>query len=142
MKLYWFIIATLYSILAPTAHAQDHVLAVEKCISENSGAASVDCLEKIFWKTQKKIGILEEAILTRLAKKREADDLTSVHYVLAVSSLKDASKKFVKFSERQCDFALGASGAVASGSGIVRWSCLIQLNDWRIQYLSAVLLKN
>jgi hypothetical protein len=137
MKPFTFTFLISCIIFLNTSHAQNHTLAVDQCITENSGADSVDRLQNIYWKIQRSISKQEHVILVKLKKKRQADDLTDTHYKLAVSSLMDASKKFTKFRERQCDFAVGASGAVASGSGQVRWSCLIRLADWRFQYLKS-----
>ncbi|MFT3777909.1 MAG: hypothetical protein QM772_06465 [Ottowia sp.] len=139
MKPLFSMLAALCFVFPQTSHAQAHTLVVKQCIAENSGASSIDCLEKSFRETQRNIARLEKGILDKLKRKLRANDITKTHYELAVSSLVDASKKFARFGERQCDFSIGASGAVASGSGQVRWSCLIQLNDWRIQYLDAVL---
>jgi len=138
MKLRLFLLAALCFAFFQQAYAHNNRVAVKQCIEENSGADSIECLQKIFWKTQQNIAKLEKAILNHLTKQWQADNLTQTHYQMAVSSLRDASKKFAKFSERQCDFAIGESGAVASGSAQVRWSCLIELNDWRIQYLKAI----
>jgi len=139
MKLQSLIFLALCFTCSQASSAQDHALAVEQCIAENSGAESAECLQKIFRKNKRNIANLEKAILRELKQKRRADDLGDAHYRLAVSSLKDSSKKFAAFSEQQCDFATGASGAVASGGGQVRWSCLIRLGDWRIQYLRGIL---
>jgi len=117
---------------SPAWATQDHALAVEQCIAENSGAGSVACFEKIFLENQRKITGLERALIRALKQKRQTDDFGETHYQLAVSSLRDASKKFAAFSQRQCDFAIGASGATASGSDQVRWPCLIRLScPWR-----------
>lgn len=77
-----------------------------------------------------------------MAKKQQINSITETHYNLAISSLTDASEQFVKFAEYQCNYAVGASGAVASGSRQINLSCLIQLNDWRIQYLKTILAKD
>lgn len=120
---------------APVAHAGEHAPQAARCIAENSGAASLECLEKTYWQAQGEIRRMEAAIIARLARERKAGTLTASHHEMAVSSLRDAARQFDRFSARQCDFAQGASGAVASGGGQVRWSCLIELADWRIQYL-------
>ena len=135
--------------LAPPKNSRNHEKitgiysnsAIDDCASKSSGAGLSECLENIFLETQQDIRRSEKAVLYKLKKQRQAGDLMDTNYELAVSSLNDASKKFAKFSERQCDFAVGASGAVASGSSQVRWRCLIRLNDWRIQYLKSVLPK-
>jgi hypothetical protein len=121
------------------ASAQQHDASVEECIAGHSGADSLECLEKKFFQAQKRMASLEKKIRGQLNILFKIHNLTGAHHEMAVSSLKDASRKFAKFSERQCDFATGASGAAASGAGQIRWSCLIQLNDWRIRHLQVVL---
>ena len=110
-----------------------------RCIVENSGLGSVECLEAIFWDTQRSIARLEKTLLAGLRQQRQAGELTGTHHELAVAALADAAKKFESFRERQCDFALGASGAAASGAERVRWQCRIRLNAWRIEYLKGAL---
>lgn len=121
------------------AYGGGHAARAERCIAENSGADSVACLERLHQQTQRKIRRLESTILARLERRREAGELTETHHQLAVSSLREAAKAYAGFSARQCDFAVGASGAVASGSAQVRWSCLIRLADSRIRDLDAIL---
>lgn len=127
---------------APGAQAGDSAALVEDCIAANSGAGSVACLEKVMVTSQKEIARLEADLLGRLLSKVNRDDITHAHYKQAVSSLAHAAKRFEQFRESQCDFVVGASGAVASGSQQVRYSCRIELNDWRIAYLRQTLLAN
>ena len=112
---------------------------MERCIAANSGAGSVACLEAIFWGTQRSIARQEKALLAGLRQQRQAGELTGTHHELAAAALADAAKKFESFRERQCDFALGASGAAASGAEQVRWQCRIRLNAWRIEFLKGPL---
>ena len=135
--------ACLFGLLcllgATLAHGGGHAARAERCIAENSGADSAACLEKVHAQTQQEIRRLQRAILARLARQREAGELTETHHQLAVSSLRAATKSYAGFSAQQCDFAVGASGAMASGSAQVRWSCLIRLADSRISYLEVIL---
>lgn len=139
MKPHALLLLCALGATAQAAPPQNHDAAVRQCIAENSGAGSVDCLKSIFWETQRTHARLEKALLGMLKKQRQADELTPTHHQLAVSSLADAARKFEAFRERQCDFALGASGSVASGAEQVRWQCRIRLNDWRTQYLQQLL---
>ena len=125
-------------VLPVAAQAHDHAAAMERCIAEQSGAPSVACLEAVFWDTQRHIARLEKTLLAGLRQQRQAGELTGTHHELAASSLVDAAKKYEAFRERQCDFALGASGAAASGAEQVRWQYRIRLNDWRIDYLTGL----
>jgi hypothetical protein len=136
-----FPFCALFLILPALGYGRDHSLFAERCIAANSGADSVKCLEDVFYKTEYEIAQLERRILAKLKHQRRTGAIGSAHHELAVSSLKEASAKFRKFSERHCDFVLGASGAVASGSGQVRWRCLIRLNDLRIKDLEGNLLE-
>ena len=129
---------TLFWLAAPV-RGGEHDAAAKQCIAENGGAGSIDCLERLYYQTERDITRLEKKIIAHLRHQRKNDELTGTHFELAVSSLKDASTKFRTFSARQCDYAVGASGAVASGSGQVRWRCLIELNDWRIWRLAGEL---
>ena len=90
------------------------------------------CLEAVFWDTQRHIARLEKALAAGLRQQRQAGELMGTHHELAAAALVDAAKKYKVFRERQCDYALGASGAAASGAEQVRWQCRIRLNDWRI----------
>ncbi|MDR2173311.1 MAG: hypothetical protein LBE32_03795, partial [Burkholderiales bacterium] len=124
MKPRFFLMTVFCLIFSHACLAQDHAAAAEQCIAENSGASSLDCLQKIYRQIQQEIAGLQKTIQIRLKEKRQAGDLIQTHYESAFSSLADASKKYAAFSERQCDFESAASGAAASGYGQVRWRCL------------------
>jgi hypothetical protein len=53
--------------------------------------------------------------------------------------LRDAARRYAKFSERQCDFEVGYSGAAASGAQQVFYRCLLRFNQERRNYLRAAL---
>ncbi|WP_374350320.1 lysozyme inhibitor LprI family protein [Chitinimonas sp.] len=117
----------------------DYPARAEECIAANSGAGSIDCLQSLFYVTTGRIAGLENGIAKKLASKRHRDEITPTHHQYALAALRDAGRKFSRFAARQCEFSVGASGAVASGSGQVYWSCRIRLNAQRIVDLSQIL---
>lgn len=134
-----FILLIIYITIPSITFGQNHTSAIEECIIANSGVDSIECLESIFFETKQDIIKLEKKIIDNIAKKQQTNSITETHYNLAISSLSDASENFFKFAEYQCNYSVGASGAVASGGSQINLSCLIQLNDWRIQYLETIL---
>ncbi|WP_157462805.1 hypothetical protein [Curvibacter gracilis] len=141
MKLCFVLLGLSLLCGTQNSRGQDHALAVDQCIAERSGADSVICIEKIKQNSQAELRRLERATVLKLKKQSTAGDITVTHYQMAVSALNKASTEFARFSAHQCEFSVGASGAVASGSGQVRGACHVQLNDWRIQYLKMELSK-
>jgi hypothetical protein len=111
------------------------------CIAENSGAGSIECLEKLYQLTEDEILELDKKILDSLETKLKQNDITQVHYQSALSSLKKSVRKFKSYRNDSCDFAANYSGAVASGYQQVRWKCLIEKNQLRIVFLKNQLIK-
>jgi uncharacterized protein YecT (DUF1311 family) len=111
------------------------------CIAENSGAGSIECLEKLYQSTEDELLTLDKHILDSLESKLKQNDITQVHYQSALSSLKKSAVKFKSYRDSSCDFAANYSGAVASGYQQVRWTCLIEKNQLRIVFLKNQLIK-
>ena len=135
---------------ASFAHAQgaaissgsDTRASIEECFGSYSGAGSVDCLEHLYHNTNLQIRRMENQIVAQSRKRWLDGAITGTHDELAVSSMRDAARRFKKFSERQCDFEIGFSGAAASGSGQVWYKCLLKFNEERKAYLRDVLKNN
>jgi hypothetical protein len=130
------ILMLAFALLTPLSGAcKNHSEAVEHCIAQNSGADSVDCLNKIFDSTVLKIDMLEQDAREQVLRRLLVDRIGETHYDMSISALDGAAENFDAFSHHQCEFVVGNSGAVASGSGQIYWSCRIGLNDQRIEYL-------
>lgn len=138
VKCAYFLCSVLWCAAAAQAHGHDHAKQADNCIAANSGADSVECLEKLLYETKAQIGWLENSLHATLRHALKIDDIGNTHFLMGATGLRDASKKFYEYSERQCDFDLGLSGAGASGSGQVYYSCLIRLNDDRANYLERI----
>jgi metallo-beta-lactamase class B len=137
-RISWLVVAAILSFPI-SASKRAHDQAAEACIAENSGAESIDCLTAIADATKADILALENDVRTHADKRLQSGDILQTHHALAVSGLSSASKTFTGHAEHQCDAELGMSGAAASGSGQIYWSCTIRLNDDRIAYLRQLL---
>ncbi|MGE9763986.1 lysozyme inhibitor LprI family protein [Pseudomonas sp. PDM20] len=131
--------ALLLLALPALALARDFPAEGEDCIAANSGADSVQCLTQLYYQSNLELHHLEERLVERSAQRLRDDQITRTHHEQAVSSLRDAARRYAKFSERQCDFAVGYAGAAASGAQQVFYSCLLRLNQQRRDYLLAAL---
>ncbi|QRY78943.1 DUF1311 domain-containing protein [Pseudomonas sp. PDNC002] len=125
--------------LPALAFARDFIAEGEDCIAGNSGAASVECLERLYYESNQEIRRLEDRFVAQARQRRRNDDIGETHYALAVSAMRDASRRFQKFSERQCDAEVAYFGGVASGYGQGRFTCLLNLNEGRKAYLRRML---
>jgi hypothetical protein len=114
------------------------VAAIKDCF-DDSGAGTVACMKSLYDDSTLEIRRLEDQIVARARQRRQRNDIFDSQAAQAVSSLRDAARRFKKFSVRQCDFETGYSGAVASGFGEVRFGCLLQLNEERKAYLRGIL---
>lgn len=129
----------LLMALPALALARDFPAEGEACIGANSGAGSVQCLTQLYYQSNRELHGLEDRIVEQSAERWHDDRITRSHHQQAASSLRDAARRYAKFSERQCDFEVGYSGAVASGAAQVFYRCLLRLNEGRRDYLLGVL---
>ncbi|MBB4863983.1 hypothetical protein HNP46_002843 [Pseudomonas nitritireducens] len=125
--------------LPALAAARDFPAEGEECIVANSGAESVQCLTQLYDQSNHELRRLEDRLVAQSAQRLREDRITRTHHEQAASSLRDAARRYAKFSERQCDFEVGYSGAAASGAGQVFYRCLLRLNQQRRDYLLAAL---
>ena len=116
--------------------------AAEACIAENSGADSVDCLMAIANAANAERLALEAAFFARAQTRLDANDIGETHHGIAVADMRSAAHAFEDYAEHQCEAEVGLSGAVASGSGQIRWSCKIRLIDDRIAHLQRLLARD
>lgn len=123
------------------AFGRDYIADAEECITANSGAGSTDCLRRLYYESNLEIRRLEDQIVAQSRKREQDDTITEAHHEQAVSSMRDAARKFGKFSERQCSFEVGYAGAVASGARQVFFRCLLRFNEERKGYLFEVIKK-
>lgn len=136
-------LAIVASVSLPSAaseRARDTAATV--CIAENSGAESVDCLMAIANTADAERLTLEEAFLARAQARLDANDIGETHHGIAVAELRFASQAFKDYAEHQCEAEVGLSGAAASGSDQIHWSCKIRLIDERIAHLRALLARD
>lgn len=131
--------ALLLLVLPTLAQARDFPAEGAACIAANSGAESVQCLTQLYYQSNGELRRLEDRIVARSAERQRVDLITATHHQQAVSALRDAARRYARFSERQCDFEVGYSGAAASGARQVFFRCLLRLNEGRRDYLRAVL---
>lgn len=132
-------ILCIFLLLPVLAFGRDFIAEGSCCIASNSGAGSVDCLRHLYYESNLVIRRLEDEIVALARQKRRKNDIGQRHYELAVSAIRDASRRFQKLSERQCEAEVGYYGAVASGTGQVYYNCLLVLNEGRKTYLLGVL---
>ncbi|MDN6857087.1 DUF1311 domain-containing protein [Pseudomonas sp. CAN2814] len=131
--------ALLLLALPALAMARDFPAEGEECIAANSGAGSVQCLTELYYQSNHELRRLEDRLVAQSAQRLRDDRITRTHHEQAVSSLRDAARRYAKYSERQCDFEVGYSGAAASGAQQVFYRCLLRLNQGRRDYLLAAL---
>lgn len=131
--------ALLLLVLPTLAQARDFPAEGEACIAANSGADSVQCLTQLYYQSNRELRGLEDRLVTRSAERQREGQITSTHHQLAASALRDAARRYARFSERQCDFEVGYAGAAASGAQQVFYACLLRLNEGRRDYLRGVL---
>lgn len=128
--------------LPGAASERERDAAANACIAENSGAESVDCLMAIANTADAERLTLEEAFFVRAQARLDANDIGETHHGIAVAELRSASQAFKDYAEHQCEAEVGLSGAAASGSGQIHWSCKIRLIDDRIAHLRALLARD
>lgn len=132
----WLLTIPLNSLALGPA-VPDYEAQAAACIEAHSGAEAQDCLEQCFLASRQALKREEQAILTQLQAFRDRDELGNTHHALAAASLRQAGAGHQAYAAAHCDFAVGASGAVASGSALVRWRCLIALNQQRLKLLQS-----
>lgn len=132
-----WLLAIPLSSLAQEAALPDYELEAAACVEAHSGAEAQDCLKQCFLASRQALTREKQAILARLQELRNQDELGHTHYALAAAALRKAGAGHQAYAAAHCDFAVGASGAVASGSALVRWRCLIELNQQRLKLLQS-----
>jgi hypothetical protein len=125
----------LLLVVPALASCRDYVAEAEGCIAANSGAGSVECLQRLYQDSNLEIRRLENRIVANSRKREQDGTITGAHREQAASSMRDAARRFRKFSERQCSFEVGYAGAAASGARQVFFSCLLRFNEERKAYL-------
>lgn len=111
----------------------------EVCIAENSGAGSIECLEKLYKTLNQELDQLDQDVLESLEIRDKNDIITSVHYESAVTAFKKSVEDFKHYRESSCNFRTYYSGAVASGYGQVLYKCLIEQTEMQNQFLKHIL---
>ena len=113
-------------VFSPVAIAHYEENLAQQCIAKNSGSDGLICLEKVFNQTQQEMYRTEKELRRKLTERHATETITATHYRQGLSALRHASRHFAAFSQQQCELAVGYSGAVASGSGQIYWSCRIK----------------
>lgn len=131
--------ALLLLALPVLAVARDFPAEGEACIAANSAADSVHCLTQLYYQSNHELRRLEDRLVAYSTQRLRDDRITRTHHEQAVSSLRDAARRYATFSERQCDFEVCYSGAAASGAQQVFYRCLLRLNQGRRDYLQGAL---
>ncbi len=131
-----------FLLAVPTlVFGRDYIAEAEECVAAESGAGSADCLRNLYYDSNLEIRRLEDRIVAQSRKREQDDTITEAHHEQAASSMRDAARKFGKFSERQCSFEVGYAGAAASGARQVFFRCLLRFNEERKAYLFHVIEK-
>lgn len=132
------LVPLFFLVIPALAFGRDYLADAEECIAAYSGAGSTDCLRRLYYDSNLEIRRLEDRIVAQSRKREQDHTITGAHHEQAASSMRDAARRFGKFSERQCNFEVGYTGAVASGAGQVFFRCLLRFNEERKAYLDGV----
>lgn len=141
MKYFSVILGIILVCLSSLSHAQSEQIAAEQCIAQHSGSDSLICLERILAKTDKKIKQASTTLVQQLKQAHQNENLSTTHYQQAVRALGQSQRTFNAFSQQYCEFKVGVSGAVASGSSQIYQTCRIALNEWHLQQLRSRFIK-
>jgi uncharacterized protein YecT (DUF1311 family) len=126
-------------MLMPPMANSGNQLAAQQCIAQNSGAESIVCLERLYYLGTRKIAITESQVKSALRKRKANGDLSQTHYEAAMAEFKKSSSFFNQYRDRTCYFAASATDGAASGYSQVLYSCLIEENERRIDFLNGIL---
>jgi uncharacterized protein YecT (DUF1311 family) len=118
--------------------AQD-ISPAETCIAENGGAASVECLQKIYDNLNRELDQLNQKILSSLDDRLQKETITHTHYEYASTAFKKSNSDFKLYRESSCNALTYYTGAVASGYGQNLYKCLISKTEIQNQFLKRML---
>lgn len=88
----YFLCSVLWCAAAAQAHGHDHAKQAKYCIAANSGADSVECLEKLLYETKAQISRLENSLHATLRHALKIDDIGITYFETGAKGLRDASK--------------------------------------------------
>jgi hypothetical protein len=106
---------------------------VETCIAENSGAASITCLDSLYQKSEFDRQAMKKQLQASLRARLLKGDITQVHYDSALAALKKSWVEFASYRDSICLVIANYSGAVASGYQQIYLGCLIEKNQLQIK---------
>ncbi|MFQ0992253.1 lysozyme inhibitor LprI family protein [Gilliamella apicola] len=120
-----FIIITPLSVFANLKYANFNQFELRNYCNEKvfSQVAVANCLEKIFYISEAELDKSQWKLSNVLSKWDEGRD----YIVRAKNKLKKSHKEFIKYRDRECDFAHSLGGG-AIGLNKITYSCLAELN--------------
>ena len=120
-----FIIITPLSVFANLKYANLNQSELRRYCGEKvfSQVDVAYCLEKIFYISEAELDKSQWKLFNELSKWDEGRD----YIVRAKNKLKKSHKEFIKYRDRECDFAHSLGGG-AIGLNKITYSCLAELN--------------
>ncbi|MFQ1013453.1 lysozyme inhibitor LprI family protein [Gilliamella apicola] len=127
-----FIIITPLSVFANLKYANLNQSELRRYCGEKvfSQVDVAYCLEKIFYISEAELDKSQWKLFNELSKWDEGRD----YIVRAKNKLKKSHKEFIKYRDRECDFAHSLGGG-AIGLNKITYSCLAELNFQRAKLL-------
>lgn len=128
----------LFLMLISSSVLAEEMSIAETCIAENSGAGSVECLQKLYEKLNQELDQLNRDLLLSLEQRDKQDHITSTHYEHSLAAFKRSILDFKLYRKSSCDAQTYYSGAVASGYSQVLYKCLISQTEIHHQFLKKI----
>ncbi|WP_334324783.1 lysozyme inhibitor LprI family protein [Gilliamella apicola] len=127
-----FIIITPLSVFANLKYANLNQSELRRYCGEKvfSQVDLAYCLEKIFYISEAELDKSQWKLFNVLSKWDESQN----YIVRAKNKLKKSHKEFIKYRDRECDFAHSLGGG-AIGLNKITYSCLAELNFQRAKQL-------
>lgn len=127
-----FIIITPLSVFANLKYANLNQFELRNYCSEKvfSQVDLASCLEKIFYISEAELDKSQWQLFNVLSKWDEERN----YIIDAKNRLKKSNKEFIKYRDRECDFAHSLGGG-AIGLNKITFSCLAELNFQRAKQL-------
>jgi uncharacterized protein YecT (DUF1311 family) len=128
----------LFLILISSSVLAEEMSPAETCIAENSGAGSIECLQKLYETVNQQLYQLNRDLISNLEERDKQDEITHVHYQSALAAFKRSVLDFKLYRESSCNTLTYYTGAVASGYGQHLYQCLISQTEIHNQFLKKI----
>lgn len=125
----------LFLILISSSVLAEEMSSAEACIAENSGAGSIECLEKLYKTLNQELDELNKEVVSSLEERNRQNIITVNHYDSALLAFNRSILDFKLYRENCCNFSTYYSGGVASGYAQVLYTCLIKQTEIRTEFL-------